>query len=588
MKTKIIGILVVTLLIATAVSSYGMTNESQFINEDKLDSYWNFEFVPGEFIVKFKESSISCVSVDNLNEKYRVSSMEKIFKNSENTILDNIYLLKVPDDSDILSIVNDYVMNPNVVYAEPNYIGYRCVVPNDADFENQWALHNTGQTGGTDDADIDAVEAWDIETGDSDIIIAIVDDGIDYTHPDLSDKLWINEDEIPDNGIDDDGNGFIDDVRGWDFGYEDNDPLDEFGHGTFCAGIAGAITDNGIGMAGVCWNCKIMSVCVFKIEGGHFLWWADGIKYAADNGADVISMSFGMSRHTALMKNTIDYAYDKGVILVAGAGNDNTSEKLYPAGYDNVIAVGATNENDENCDEEDWDPGYGTNYGEWVDIAAPGNQIYSTMPTYHVPSNDYFDLNQNYDFWYGTSFSTPQVSGLAALLLSQDPTLTNDEVRRIIRANVDPYISEYYIGTGRINAYKALSRFNTQPENPDTPTGKTSGKPGRKYSFTTSASDSDGDELWYFWDWGDGNYSEWLGPFNSGDTCEASYTWQQEANFSIRVKVKDGKGGESYWSEEFIFSTPKNKEINLDLMFLIFLENHPHLFPLLRQLLELR
>ena len=134
--------------------------------------------------------------------------------------------------------------------------------PDDEFFDLQWSLHNIGQTGGLEDCDIDAPEAWDIETGNPDIVIAIIDSGIDYTHPDLIDNIWHNEDEIPDNGIDDDGNGYIDDVRGWDFYDNDNDPLDENGHGTICAGIAAAVTNNDEGIAGVCWNCQIMPIKV--------------------------------------------------------------------------------------------------------------------------------------------------------------------------------------------------------------------------------------------------------------------------------------------------------------------------------------
>jgi len=577
---KIIGIFSVMLLIGTALPSFGMINEHNSINFDYINDYWDNEFVPGEFIVKFKEKLISSLSVDNLNEKYQVYSTEKVFKDAEDTILEHIYKFKVPLDSDIFSIVGDYSILDNVVYAEPNCIGHALSIPNDEYFPIQWSLDNNGQIifgdkAGTLSADISAVEAWDIEAGSEEIIIAIIDTGVDYTHPDLVDNIWVNADEIIGNEIDDDGNGYVDDYYGYDFFNLDGNPIDDGGHGTHCSGIAAAAGNNGIGIAGVAWNCKIMSVKVMSGAGyGDYEKFAEGIKYAADNGANVFSMSFGWSYEGSIVKNAIDYSYDKGIVLVAAAGNSNSSDKMYPSGYDNVIAVGASNQNDERCDVDDW--GYygiipkpmGSHYGYWVDVAAPGNLIYSSLPTYQAWVNDEENFNtgenwtMNYDFMFGTSMATPHVAGLAGLILSQKPTLTNDKVRRIIRANTDPYNSEEYIGTGRINAYKALMELNTQPETPTKPLGETNGRPDREYSFTTSATDSDGDQLWYFWDWGDGNYSDWLGPFNSGDTCEAPYTWQQEANFSIMVKVKDGEGGESYWSDELLFSTPKIKIIN--------------------------
>jgi subtilisin family serine protease len=381
-------------------------------------------------------------------------------------------------------------------------------------------------------------------------------------------------------------------IHGYDFSNIDNDeiPLDVNGHGTFCAGIASAVTNNGVGIAGVAWNCKIMCIQVMD-KHGTLIYdiWANGVKYAADNDADIFSMSYGLD-DISLIRNAYEYAYEKDAILIAAAGNYNTSKTRYfhPAAYDFVIGVAATNQHDERCDGDDW--GYdnfgnefGSNYGYWVDVAAPANNFTGTTPTYNVTWNDY-GIDKTYAFREGggTSWATPMVAGIAALLLSQDPTLTNDEVRRIIRANVDPYISEEYIGTGRVNAYKALTRFNTQPETPDIPSGKTNGKPGNEYKFTTIASDEDGDELWYFWEWGDGNYSDWLGPYPSGNECEASYTWQQEANFSIRVKTKDSKNGESYWSEPFVFSTPKNKAISTS----FFLQRLLQRFPLFEKILN--
>jgi subtilisin family serine protease len=602
---KIIGVFISIFLIGTALQSYGMNyefNENNVINMNNK----NFEFVPGEFIVKFKESPISCVPIDILNDKYNVISMEKMFTNVDNTPLDNMYILKLSKIADIISIVNEYSSLPNVEYAEPNYIikyilnpikpykgdldigglNYN-IIPDDPYFIDQWLFQNNGQYDGTPGADIDALQAWDIEKGGSEVIIAIIDAGVDYNHPDLIDNIWVNEGEIPDNDIDDDNNGYIDDYYGYDTPTRDDDDtvLDLVGHGTFCAGIASAVTNNGLGIAGVCWNCKIMIIQPFNIY--HSMLtneFVESLKYAVDNGADILSMSFA-SRDIHTTKRGYEYAYDKGAVLIACAGNYNTSDKRenYPAAYDFVMAIAATNQLDERCDEEDWNlPGRGSNYGEWVDVAAPGNNFIGLMPTYEVFYNYQYGIDKNYAFINGggTSWSTPVVAGIAALLLSQDPTLSYDEIRRIIRANVDPYISEEYIGTGRVNAYKALTRFNTQPKTPDTPSGKTNGKPGREYSFTTSATDEDGDELLYFWDWGNGKYSEWLGPYESGEECEASYTWQQEANFSIKVKVKDGKGGESYWSEEFIFSTPKNKILDN-----ILLERLASRFPILEFLI---
>jgi len=423
------------------------------------------------------------------------------------------------------------------------------VTPNDEYFGIQWALENTGQfiwndTSGTPGADIHALEAWNIETGSEDIIIAIIDTGVDYTHPDLADNIWVNEDEIPDNGIDDDGNGYVDDIHGYDFYDDDPDPLDNVGHGTHCAGIAAATGINGIGIAGVSWNCKIMCVKVFPDEGEltDIASWSIAIQYAADNGANVFSMSIGGSGNyfKNALKDVIDYAYSKGTILVAGCGNDDKSRRIYPAGFDNVIAVAATNPNDERCTEEDWDPNHesfgtqGSNYGDWVDVAAPGNFIYSTLPTYPVQMNDWKnkrtgeEYQQNYYYQSGTSMACPHVSGLAALLLSQDPSLTNDEVRKIIRANVDSYTSEEYIGTGRINVYKALTRYNKQPDTPETPTGQASGRTGRTYTYTTSSVDHDGDLLYYVWDWGDGNMSDPIGPFDSGVSCDIEYAWEHD------------------------------------------------------------
>ena len=460
--------------------------------------------------------------------------------------------------------------------------------PNDPDFTEQWYLDNTGQTGGTSDADIDAPEAWDIETGDPDVVIAIVDTGVDYTHPDLADNIWTNVDEIPDNGIDDDENGYIDDVRGWDFFYNDNEPLDGFGHGTNLAGIAGAVSNNNVGIAGVCWNCKIMPVQIadetFRFSSS--MW--DGIIYAADNGADVISISFGSNNpNSEIRDNAINYAYDKGCVLVAAAGNGGSNTKYYPAAYNNVISVGGTDYKDNIMDvyievADEWAK---SNWGDWVDIAAPGVNIYTTTPTYPVYINEEYDVSLNYyNMWAGTSLAAPIVAGVAALLLSRNNSLSQEEVKSLICENVDPYESERYIGTGRINAYKALSAINTPPNNPDID-GLTSGNTGEEQEFIISTTDPHGDDIFYLIDWGDDTGEEEFGPYPSGIEQTFYHTWNEKGEYTIRVKAQDIIGAESEWSELEV-SMPKTKTMNKP--FLTFLENHPHLFPLLRQILELK
>jgi subtilisin family serine protease len=523
------------------------------------------EFVPGEFIVKFKAEvvvdmsaslgdriSTGIPSIDALNEKHRIASIERLFSFSKkqeekNPYLYNIFKINVPMSSNVLVIVQEYLQNPHVMYAEPNYIIQGRTIPNDPDFDLQWPLHNTGQTGGTPDADIDAPEAWDVETGNPDVIIAISDTGVDWDHPDLAANIWINEDEIID-GTDTDGNGFIDDIRGWDFVNDDSNPMDDQGHGTNCAGITSAVTDNNIGIAGICWSCTIMPVKGLNDRmAGTEKGLADGIIYAIDNGAKVISMSWGNYGHYEVLEDAANYAYSQGAVLVGAAGNEQTDRMSSPDGFETVIKVAATNYNDIKITASD--------YGYDTDVSAPGWDIYTT------------DFDDEYTYFKFCSSACPHVSGLAGLILSQDTTLTNDEVRRIIRANVDPYNSEYYIGTGRINAYKALTRYNGQPDTPQTPTGEISGRTGRTYTYTTSSVDPDGDQLYYVWDWGDGNMSNPIGPFDSGAPCGVEYAWGYDGNYTITVKATDQKGGESYWSDSLQVSMPLRHQTLLERLF---------------------
>jgi len=370
----------------------------------------------------------------------------------------NYYIITLPSNLSVNSALIHFQNHQGVDAVEPNYLIPLKTVPDDPEFPKQWPLNNTGQTNGTDDADVDAPEAWDIETGSSNVVIAIVDTGIDYTHEDLCANIWNNTGEIAGNGVDDDGNGYIDDTMGWDFVdasggatdedfvAPDNDPMDRHGHGTHVAGIAGAVADNGTGIAGVAGNCKIMPVRAgYKTSSGDGVLEsvdsAQAIIYAAENGAKVINLSWGDPQKSNLIDDAIAFANDQGALICAAAGNENTSDILYPAASENtaVMAVGATDANDRKATF--------SNYGSWVDVSAPGVSIYSLY------------LNNRYQYMSGTSMATPHVAGLAALLFSYFEDISPVDVKaRIIRSvDVLSDLSEKNCTSGRIDAYTALT-----------------------------------------------------------------------------------------------------------------------------------
>jgi subtilisin family serine protease len=412
----------------------------------------NIKYIPDEIIIKFKETveqdistavsrnNVNISSLSGLNKKFKVKKasplfrkrigkttsqakkafkamMEKAKARSPETIkhkpeggsipdLSNIYVLKTEAKIDVLEAVKEYSKDPNVEYAEPNYLVYtELTVPDDPGFAELWGLHNTGQTGGTADADIDAPEAWDITTGSSTIVVAVIDTGVDYNHPELAANMWTNPGEIPGNGIDDDSNGYIDDEKGWDFitcekwsffgceifKSEDNDPYDDsaVGHGTHCAGTIAASGDNGTGVAGVNWNLKIMPLRSLNIYGqGTISDEINSILYAIDNGAVIMSNSWGGTEYSEALKETVQAASDTGILFVAAAGNssvDNDSDPHYPAGYEvqNIISVAATDHNDDLASFSN----YGTSS---VDLGAPGVDILSTLPHIDTPSGLYY------------------------------------------------------------------------------------------------------------------------------------------------------------------------------------------------------
>lgn len=484
-------IIIVSMLVACAMLMPAMkgisSNAENVWSMKKIQYDSQLGFSATQFLVQFKElMSLTIVgdqyttgisSLDNLNRRFAVERIEPTFLlqsiREQNTALfsstglDRIYTFIVQEGTDILTAVHAYGQDSNVAYAEPDYIGQGFAAPNDPSFNVQWGLNNDGTNPpghtGTADADIDAPEAWNIQKGSSNIVVALLDTGVDWDHPDLSARIWSNTDETAGNGIDDDHNGYIDDTRGWDFVNNDNNPMDDHGHGTVNAGIVGADTNNGVGIAGVDWHCKIMPVKVLnQVNWGLYSWWSSGLQYAADNGANVISMSMGGSASNTTLKAAIDYAYGLNCVICVSMGNDNSNTIYYPAAYSNVIAVGAVDTDDTRCVPPDWQtfgmPTGGSNYGSHIDVVAPGNWIYSTV------------WNNIYQYWAGTSMAAPYVSGLAALLFAQEPTLTNAEIYHIITSTAEDQVGtttedtpgwDQYYGYGRINAYQALTYLIT-------------------------------------------------------------------------------------------------------------------------------
>jgi subtilisin family serine protease len=432
-------------------------------------------YVPGEILVKFKPGRVSAASVNTLKSQFGVVTSEKIFPQYKVSAqaaakqlpdLSLLYRMTYSSTLDAREVAQAFSQDPNVEFAEPNYYVHMTAVPNDPSYATQqWHLNNTKQTGGTEGADIDAEAAWDANKGSTSVVIGIVDSGIDLDHPDLTANLWHNTDEIPNNLIDDDGNGYVDDYDGWDFVSNDKTPepvpgagLNEgVNHGTHVAGIVSAVTNNGVGVAGVSWYCKVMAVKILDNNGDSTTTRAvNGMKYAVDKGAQIINCSFGTppGEYSLTFDLTVDYVYGKDGLIVAAAGNDGLdidivtnmeSPVCNDRGANKVLGVASTTDDDLKSSFSN----YGATY---VDVSAPGSSIYSTLFNNGSPS-----FSTDYGLLSGTSMSAPVVSGIAALLLSQISSLTNVQLTQALRASADNVGLGSTMGTGRVNARAALA-----------------------------------------------------------------------------------------------------------------------------------
>jgi thermitase len=412
-------------------------------------AYGAMEFKAGEIIVKFKEG-IPKASVPSLLLAENLSILDEMGQLG-------ILLLSVPEGQELKKI-EELKRNPLVEYAEPNYmiqvantIGAEphCslrtpdVWPNDPYLPNQWNLSK-----------VEAFAAWEITSGSDKVVIAFVDSGVDLEHPEFKDKIWTNDDPPGDadgdGDPDDDHNGFVDDVHGWDFVNWDGQPQSDFWLGTYVSSIAAAEANNQILIAGVSWGAEIMPIKVIDDRGSSYHWHTTGgIKYAADNGAKIINLSWSLRSPIAPqpLQEAINYAYDKGALVIAGSGDPNPKEPIppdayqYPAALDHVVSVAAT-------DYDDRHPDFST-YNDKVDVAAPGVGIWGI---YSYSKSPIAPIR-------GTYAAAAQVSGLAALIWSVNPTLTNDEVEEIIISTAvdlgEPGRDDYF-GCGRIDASAAV------------------------------------------------------------------------------------------------------------------------------------
>lgn len=374
-------------------------------------------------------------NLNALNEQFGVSKVEQVFQPRSGRVLQqdspmaNVLLLKLREGVDEQSAMRAYTSLEEVEYAELNYYYYIFMTPNDAFFSSQYALSATSQQG------IDAIDGWNLEQGKSSIIIGIVDTGIDYMQEDLIGKV----------------------IKGYDFVNNDYDPRDDNGHGTHVAGIAGALTNNSRGIAGVCPGCSLLAVKVVSADGsGSNTWIANGIANAVSLGAKVINLSLGGLDRSQTIQLAVQQAYQQGVVIVAASGNDGSNIPLYPAAFPEVIAVGATNQYGQRASF--------SNYGSHVAVMAPGQSIYSTLP------------GNRYDAWNGTSMASPHVAGLVGLILSRNSGLTVEQIRQVLTATANDLGAagkDSYYGYGKINAYAALSYTPNQGGNVPTPVPNT-------------------------------------------------------------------------------------------------------------------
>ena len=424
-----------------------LVNAQIVFAQSNSDGFSRITYTPGELIVRLHPDA-SAAELDTLSKHLGALSVSPIFSPDtpagQHPRLQNIYLIGFPVGWALEPLQRRYARHSAIAAVELNRLNQSCAatVPNDPGYSEQWNLRL-----------INMPEAWGTEQGNPRVTVAVVDSGIATRHPEFRSQLWQNSGEIPNNGVDDDRNGYVDDINGWDFSdaptlpgggdwrVRDNEPEDETGHGTHVSGIIAAEANNGTGIAGIAWKCRLMPLRAgFKYGGGEYLQNDDlaaAIVYAADNGAQVINMSWGDTVNAFIIEDALAYAYARGCVLVGAAGNSGALGSYYPAALKTVISVAGLGQGKGLYSD--------SNFGATVDIAAPGEEIPST------------DINDGYQNRSGTSMAAAHVSGIAGLVIAANPQYTNREVQETLIATAETLFINVLVGAGSLDAGAALT-----------------------------------------------------------------------------------------------------------------------------------
>ncbi len=445
--------LIFVFLILTFINHSAAGSDTKKNNRIPTQTNRKNQYLPNKIVIKFNSATglgktvTGLPAVDKILRKNNIYQIEPVSKNKNRLIkqnlyssIDRIYFAWFTGNRSPESLAEELSREPNIEYAEPLYIYKTNVIPNDPFYSNQAYLQA-----------IKLPEAWDIVKGEQgEVIIAIVDGGTEINHSDLAANLWVNPDEIADNGIDDDNNGLIDDIHGWNFADNSNNPTGlsstpfNAWHGTWTAGIAAGVSNNGIGATGSSWNAKLMAINASSAQVDSVIVYGyTGILYAAEKGADIINLSWGaLNSPTLFGQDIISFALESGSAIVAAAGNDDTNEPHYPSAYPDVLSIAAISNNGTKASF--------SNYGPTIDAAAPGINILNTTS------------NNNYSLGTGTSASAPIVAGILALIKTQHPNWTGVQVKEQLRVtsdNIDDINPSFagQLGRGRINALRAVT-----------------------------------------------------------------------------------------------------------------------------------